>query len=58
MIETITESRETDELEGVVVDVEKEVIYVEEEEEIIEDVPFIEIENAPVFPGVRGVKKN
>ena len=54
IIETIIESTETDELEGIVVDVEKEVISVEEEEEVIEDVPFIVIENVPVFPGCKG----
>ncbi len=57
IIETIIESTETDELEGIVVDVEKEVISVEEEEEVIEDVPFVVIENAPVFPGCKGSRE-
>lgn len=54
VVETVIESTETDELEAIVVDIEEEVISVEEEEEVIEDVPFVVIENVPVFPGCKG----
>ncbi|MFK5958076.1 MAG: energy transducer TonB [Lutibacter sp.] len=54
IIETIIESTETDESEAIIIDIEKNVISVEEEEEVIEDVPFMVIENVPVFPGCKG----
>ena len=54
IIETIIETTETDESEAIVVDVVKEVITVEEEEEVVEDVPFLVIEDVPVFPGCTG----
>ena len=57
VIETIIESTETDEMEAIIIDVDKEVISVEEEEEVIEDVPFLVIENVPVFPGCTGNNK-
>lgn len=57
VIETIIESTETDEMEAISIDVDKEVISVEEEEEVIEDVPFLVIENVPVFPGCTGNNK-
>jgi protein TonB len=48
--ETIIESTETDETEAV------EIVEVEEVEEVIEDVPFMIIEDVPVFPGCKGNK--
>jgi periplasmic protein TonB len=57
VIETIIESTETDETEAIVIDLEKDVISVEEEEEVVEDVPFLIIENVPVFPGCTGNNK-
>lgn len=53
--ETIIESSETDESEGIIVveSVEK-IVEVEEVEEVVEDVPFMIIENVPVFPGCTG----
>ena len=51
--ETVLESTETDETEAVeIVEIEEVV----EEEEVMEDVPFAIIEDAPVFPGCKGSK--
>ncbi|WP_456424277.1 energy transducer TonB [Lutibacter sp.] len=52
--ETIIESTETDESEAVIVDPNKQIKSVEEEETIVEDVPFMIIENVPIFPGCKG----
>ncbi|WP_456463354.1 energy transducer TonB [Lutibacter sp.] len=52
--ETIIESTETDESEAIIVDPNKQIKSVEEEETIVEDVPFMIIENVPVFPGCKG----
>ncbi len=46
--ETVIETTETDEEEAVEVE---EIVEAEEGEEVIEDVPFSIIENAPIFPG-------
>ena len=51
--ETVLESTETDENEVVEVEEIEEVV---EEEEVLEDVPFAIIEDAPVFPGCKGSK--
>ncbi len=51
--ETVLESTETDENEAVEVEEIEEVV---EEEEILDDVPFAIIEDAPVFPGCTGTK--
>jgi len=51
--ETVLESTETDENEAVEVEEIEEVV---EEEEVLEDVPFAIIEDAPVFPGCSGSK--
>jgi protein TonB len=51
--ETVLESTETDEDEAVEVEEIEEVV---EEEEVMEDVPFAIIEDAPVFPGCKGSK--
>lgn len=53
--ETVLESTETDESEAV----EVEIIDIEEvveDEDIIEEVPFAVIEEAPVYPGCKGSK--
>ncbi len=52
--ETMLESTETDENE--IVEVE-EIVEVVEAEEIAEDVPFAIIEDAPIYPGCKGNKK-
>ncbi|MCB0460093.1 MAG: energy transducer TonB [Flavobacteriaceae bacterium] len=51
--ETVLESTETDENEAVEVEEIEEVV---EEEEVIEDVPFAIIEDAPIYPGCKGSK--
>ncbi len=51
--ETIIESTETDESEAVEVE---DIVEAEEEEEVVEDVPFAIIEEVPVFPGCTGTK--
>ena len=55
--ETILESTETDESEGIIVEVVSDIIAVEEEEVIIEDVPFVIIEEVPIFPGCSGTRQ-
>jgi len=57
IIETVIESTETDESEAVIVNLDKDVVSVDEEEEVVEDVPFLVIENVPVFPGCVGNNK-
>ena len=53
--ETIIESTETDESEAIIIaDVDNDVVEVEEVEEVVEDVPFMIIENVPVYPGCTG----
>ena len=54
--ETIIESTETDEGEAIVVNTE-DIVGVEEMEEFIEDIPFVLIEDVPVYLGCRGNKK-
>lgn len=51
--ETVIESTETNEKQAVEV---KQIIEVEEEEDVIEDVPFAIIEDVPVYPGCKGNK--
>ncbi len=51
--ETVIESTETDESESVIVE---EIVEVEEVEEVVEDVPFMIIEEAPAYPGCLGTK--
>lgn len=51
--ESIIESTETDETKAVVIST-KEIVEVRESEEIIEDIPFVLIEDVPVFPGCKG----
>ena len=53
--EIIIESTETDEYQAVVVNPIKAIVTVaEEDEEVVEDVPFMVIENVPIFPGCKG----
>ncbi len=54
--ETVIESTETDETEGVIVDT-NDIVEVEEVEEVVEDIPFVLIENVPVYPGCKGDNK-
>ena len=51
--ETIIETTETDENESVVVNTE-DIEEVHEAEEVIEDIPFMLIEDVPVYPGCKG----
>ena len=51
--ETVLESTETDEDEVIEIEEIEEAV---EEEEVLEDVPFAIIEDAPVFPGCKGTK--
>tara|TARA_R110001583_G_scaffold61843_4_gene182365 strand:+ start:4890 stop:5609 length:720 start_codon:yes stop_codon:yes gene_type:complete len=51
--ETVIESTETDENEAVEVE---EIVEVDEEEDVLEDVPFAIIEDVPVYPGCKGNK--
>ena len=55
--ETIIESTEIDEADAIELNVEKEIVAVEEEEVIDEDVPFVVIEEVPIFPGCTGSNK-
>jgi len=57
IVESVIESTETDENEAIIVDVDKEIKSVNEDEEVVEDVPFLVIENVPVFPGCKGTNK-
>jgi protein TonB len=54
VIETLIESTETDETDAISIDIDKDVVSVVEEEEVVEDVPFMVIEDVPVFPGCSG----
>ena len=58
--ETIIESTETDESEAIVIDmnINKEIVDVEEEETVVEDVPFVVIEDVPIYPGCEKKKNN
>lgn len=56
--ETIIESTEIDESDAVVVNLDRQLIaVVEEEEAVVEDVPFMIIEDVPIFPGCKGTKE-
>lgn len=54
--ETIIESTETDETEPVIIE-DRDIVEVEEEEEIVEDIPFVLIQDVPIFPGCKGNNK-
>jgi len=54
--ETVLESTETDETEAIEVVEISEIEEVVEEEEVIEEVPFAVIEEAPIYPGCKGSK--
>jgi len=53
--ETVLESTETDESEAVEVDI-TDIEEIVEDEDIIEEVPFAVIEEAPIYPGCKGSK--
>jgi protein TonB len=56
--ESIIESTELDVSDAVVVNLDKQLMVVDEEEEtVVEDVPFMIIEDVPVFPGCKGTKQ-
>jgi len=55
--ETVIESTETDESEAVILNLDKDIVSVEEEEVVEEDVPFVIIEEVPIFPGCTGNKE-
>lgn len=56
--ETIVEATETDENEAVRAVFDNDsILEADEEEDVIEDIPFLVIENAPVFPGCKGSKQ-
>lgn len=53
--ETVIESTETNEFDAVTVNnIDKEIVAVVEEEEVVEDVAFVVIENVPIYPGCKG----
>ncbi|MDO9275930.1 MAG: energy transducer TonB, partial [Lutibacter sp.] len=52
--ETVIESTETNEFDAVSVNIDKQIVAVVEEEEVVEDVAFVVIENVPIFPGCKG----
>lgn len=52
--ETVIESTETNEFDAVSVNMEKQIVAVVEEEEVVEDVAFVVIENVPIYPGCKG----
>ncbi|MFY9243843.1 MAG: energy transducer TonB [Polaribacter sp.] len=51
--ESVIESTETDETSAVVVS-NIEIVEASETEEIVEDIPFVLIQDVPVFPGCKG----
>ena len=55
--ESIIESTETDEKTAVFKS-NTEIVEVREKEEIVEDIPFVLIEDVPVFPGCEKVEKS
>ncbi|MDJ0646427.1 MAG: energy transducer TonB [Flavobacteriaceae bacterium] len=55
--ETVLESTEINQDDAVVVREIEEIEEVVEEEEIVEDVPFAVVEEAPIFPGCKGTKE-
>jgi len=56
IIETVLESTETDETEFVEVTDYEDIDEIIEEEEIMKEIPFAIIEEAPVYPGCKGTK--
>jgi protein TonB len=55
--ESVIESTETNEFDAVIVNLEKQIVAVVEEEEVVEDVAFVVIEDVPIFPGCKGNNK-
>lgn len=58
IIETVLESTETDESEFVEVTEYEDIEEIIEDEEVLKDIPFAIIEEAPVYPGCKGNKKD
>ncbi|MHB1148287.1 MAG: energy transducer TonB [Lutibacter sp.] len=52
--ETVIESTETNEFDAVSVNIDKQIVTVVEEEDVVEDVAFVVIENVPIYPGCKG----
>ncbi|WP_372765886.1 energy transducer TonB [Lutibacter sp.] len=52
--ETVIESTESNEFDAVTITMNKQIIEVVEEEEVVEDVAFVVIEDVPIFPGCAG----
>ena len=52
--ESLIASTEIDETDAIVVKLAKQIVAVEEEETVVEDVPFMIIEDVPIFPGCSG----
>lgn len=60
IIETVLKSTEIGETDAIILKdtrLTKEIVEITEKEEVIEDVPFAIIEEAPVFPGCTGTKE-
>ncbi len=57
IIETVLESTETDETEFVEVTDYEDIEEIIEDEEILKDIPFAIIEEAPIYPGCKGNKQ-
>jgi protein TonB len=57
VVETIIESTESDENQAIIANINENINPIEEEEKIVEDIPFLIIENVPVFPGCKGNNK-
>ena len=55
--ESVVKTTETDETEAVEIIDTDNIIEATEDEDVIEDVPFVAIENAPIFPGCKGTKE-
>lgn len=55
--ETVIESTETDEAEAIFIDLNTAIVDVKEEEIVEEDVPFVVIEDVPIYPGCTGNKE-
>jgi len=55
--EAVIESTETDETKAVELTPVSDIIEEEEVEEVVEDVPFMVIEEVPIYPGCKGNKE-
>ena len=57
IIETVLESTETDESEFIEITEYEDIEEIIEEEEVLKDIPFAIIEQAPIYPGCKGNKE-